>query len=62
MSRLFLFFLKKTIEFFPISNEYFFMDIKFYYCISTLVHVSKSVKKRATALLKITFNLLLVDY
>ncbi len=45
MSRLFLFFLKKTINFFPISNEYFFMDIKFYYCIYTLVHVSKSLKR-----------------
>ena len=45
MSRLFLFFLKKTIEFFPVSNEYFFTDIKFYDCISTLVHGSKSVKR-----------------
>ena len=62
MSRLFLFFFEKSIYFFPVSNEFFFTDIKFYYCISTLVHVSKSVKKRASALLKITLNLLLVDY
>ena len=44
MSRLFLFFLKKTIDFFPVSNEYFFTDIKFY-CISTLIHGSKPVKR-----------------
>ena len=44
MSRLFLFFLKKTIDFFPVSNEYFFTDIKFY-CISTLIHGSKTVKR-----------------
>ena len=45
MSRLFLFFFEKTIEFFPISNEFFFTDIKFYYCIYTLVHASKSLKR-----------------
>ena len=38
-------FFKKTINFFPVSNEYFFTNIKFYYCISTLVHGSKSVKR-----------------
>lgn len=40
----FLSFFKKTINFFPVSNEYFFTDIKFY-CISTLIHGSKTVKR-----------------
>ena len=44
MSRLFLVFFKNY-QFFPVSNEYFFTNIKFYYCISTLVHGSKSVKE-----------------
>ena len=44
MSRLFLVFKKLSI-FFPVSNEYFFTNIKFYYCISTLVHGSKSRKR-----------------